>query len=39
VQQDRLTNVALPRLREIQAVLAGYRPGARHDRRSGETES
>jgi tagatose-1,6-bisphosphate aldolase len=39
VQQDRLTNVALPRLREIQAVLAGYRPGARHDRRSGETGS
>jgi tagatose-1,6-bisphosphate aldolase len=40
VQRERLTNVALPRLREIQAVLATYRPGARQDRRpSRETES
>jgi tagatose-1,6-bisphosphate aldolase len=38
VQRDRLTNVALPRLRQIQAVLAGYRP--RHARRRfDETES
>jgi hypothetical protein len=38
VQRDRLTNVALPRLREIQAVLAGYRP--RHaSRRFDETGS
>jgi tagatose-1,6-bisphosphate aldolase len=40
VQRERLTNVALSRLREIQAVLAGYRLGAEdHGRRSGETGS
>lgn len=29
VQRDRLTNIAVPRLREIQAVLARYQPGSK----------